>query len=127
MPTKTPTKKKAAPPSQPPPPKKTAVATADPEPPPPPPPAAPPPVAEDPPQPEPTPAISLRGPFTLNEIIEVERLTGQPMGQWFDRDQPQGALRRALVWTWGQREDPTFSLLAAGEVAMFTPAPEDKE
>lgn len=63
--------------------------------------------------------VDLRGPFTLDEIDEIERITGLPLPRWFDGATPEGALRRAIAWVHARRLDPAARLADAGHLQMM--------
>lgn len=60
--------------------------------------------------------VDLRGPFTLDEIDEIERMTGIPLPRWFDGQSPEGALRRAIAYITVRRVDPSTTLAVAGQM-----------
>ena len=59
--------------------------------------------------------VDLNGPFSLDEIVEVERLSGVPVGQWGAADVPQGEVWRAITYVVVRRSDATFTLSDAGQ------------
>lgn len=58
--------------------------------------------------------VNFRGPFTLNEIDQIEALSGVPLPKWFNGSTPEGALRRAILFVVAARDQP-ITLHAAGQ------------
>lgn len=69
--------------------------------------------------------LDLGGPFTLNEIIDMEELCGVPCSRWFDGTTLEGALRRAIVMVLASRTGEPVELAAAGEALQRTRTPEE--
>lgn len=62
--------------------------------------------------------IDLGGPFTLDEVDLIERLSGVPLPRWFDGETPEGALRKAIVYVVARKTDPQATPEAAGSVLI---------
>ena len=62
----------------------------------------------------PTNEVDFRGPFTLNEVADIEALSGLPLPKWFDGDSPEGALRRAILFVVAMRDEPIPLHVAGG-------------
>lgn len=62
--------------------------------------------------------VDLGGPFTLDEVIEIERLSGVSLARWFDGQSPEGELRRAITYVVTRRTNPAASLAQAGQLLM---------
>lgn len=54
----------------------------------------------------PTSEVDFRGPFTLDEVDLIERISGVPLPRWFDGSTPEGALRRAILFVAAARDEP---------------------
>lgn len=67
--------------------------------------------------------LDLREPLTLDEVAEVEEISGVPFSRWFDGVAPEGKLRKALLFVHARRGDPTVTLedVAASKVVPPTP------
>jgi hypothetical protein len=56
--------------------------------------------------------------LTLNEVEQIELITGASIDQLMDAGQPKGKAMKAIIFTIKKRTDPNFTLEQAGEVSM---------
>lgn len=57
--------------------------------------------------------LNLTGPFTIDEVIEIEDLAGCPITDL--EEGPRGRKLRAVAYVVGKRSNPSFTLAQAGE------------
>ena len=60
--------------------------------------------------------IDFAGPFTANELVEIEQLTGATLDQIGTG--ATGGVIRAVAWIIGRRTNPDLTLEQAGELAV---------
>lgn len=60
--------------------------------------------------------IDFTGPYSLNEIIEIEALCGERMAVLLE--ERSGTFMRVAVWVVARRANPGTSLSEAGEVQV---------
>lgn len=60
--------------------------------------------------------VDFTGPYTLNEIIEIEAICGRRMAVLLD--ERSGTFMRAATWVVGRRTNPGLSLADAGETQV---------
>lgn len=71
--------------------------------------------------------------LTLNEVEQIELITGSSIDQLLDAGQPKGKALKAIIFIVKKRIDPSFTLEQAGSIsmsdanAMFTGANDPKE
>lgn len=53
--------------------------------------------------------VSFAGPWTLNELIEIEDIAGEPLGDL------SGRLMRAAAWVLAKRANPSVSIQTIGD------------
>ena len=56
--------------------------------------------------------------ITLNEVEQIELITGASIDQLMDAGQPKGKAMKAIIYTIKKRTDPNFTLEQAGAVSM---------
>jgi hypothetical protein len=56
--------------------------------------------------------------LTLNEVEEVEKLTGVSIDAIANDGQPKGRVLKVLVWITKRREDPSYSIEEAGKLTL---------
>lgn len=56
--------------------------------------------------------------MTLNEIEQIETITGRSIDSIMDDGAPRGRVFKAIIWVFKKRTDPNFTLEQAGEVSM---------
>jgi hypothetical protein len=56
--------------------------------------------------------------LTLNEVEQIELITGASIDQLMDAGQPKGKAMKAIIYTIKKRTDPDFTLEQAGAVSM---------
>jgi hypothetical protein len=56
--------------------------------------------------------------LTLNEVEQIELITGASIDQLMDAGQPKGKAMKAIIFTIKKRTDPNFTLEQAGAVSM---------
>jgi len=60
--------------------------------------------------------VDFTGPYTLNEIIEIEAICGALMADLLE--ERSGTFMRAAAWVVARRSRPDMSLHAAGEMTV---------
>lgn len=60
--------------------------------------------------------VDLSGPFTLNELAEIEHLTGANLDDIANG--ASGQVIRAVAWIIGRRNNPALTLEEAGELSI---------
>ncbi len=56
--------------------------------------------------------------LTLNEVEQIELITGTSIDQILDAGQPKGKTMKAIIYVMKKREDPNFTLEQAGDISM---------
>ncbi|NBR65359.1 MAG: hypothetical protein EBS85_03830 [Micrococcales bacterium] len=56
--------------------------------------------------------------LTLNEVEQIELITGSSIDQLMDDGQPKGKALKAIIFIVKKRSNPNFTLEQAGEVSM---------
>jgi len=56
--------------------------------------------------------------LTLNEVEQIELITGNSIDQLLDAGQQKGKAMKAIIFIMKKRIDPDFTLEQAGEVSM---------
>jgi hypothetical protein len=56
--------------------------------------------------------------LTLNEVEQIELITGSSIDQLMDAGSPKGKALKAIIFIVKKRTDPSFTLEQAGEVSM---------
>lgn len=56
--------------------------------------------------------------LTLNEVEEVEKLTGVSIDAIANDGQPKGRVLKVLIWVLRKREDPSYTIEAAGKLTL---------
>ena len=56
--------------------------------------------------------------LTISDLAEVERLSGQPLGDLTDPKAMKGNLMQAIVFVTKRREDSNFTFEMAGNLTM---------
>jgi hypothetical protein len=56
--------------------------------------------------------------LTISDIAEIERLSGQPLGDLTDPKAMKGTLMQAIVFVTKRREDSNFTFEMAGNLTM---------
>lgn len=56
--------------------------------------------------------------LTLNEVEQIELITGTSIDQIMDDGQPRGKALKAIIFIVKKRTDPNFTLEQAGEIPM---------
>lgn len=56
--------------------------------------------------------------LTLNEVEQIELITGTSIDQIMDDGQPRGKALKAIIYIVKKRTDPNFTLEQAGEIPM---------
>lgn len=56
--------------------------------------------------------------MTLNEIEQIELLTGKSIDSIMDEGAPRGRVFKAIIYVFKKRTDPDFTFEQAGEFSM---------
>ena len=56
--------------------------------------------------------------LTLNEVEQIELITGNSIDQLLDAGQAKGKAMKAIIFIMKKRIDPEFTLEQAGEISM---------
>jgi hypothetical protein len=56
--------------------------------------------------------------LTLNEVEQIELITGASIDQILDAGQAKGKAMKAIIFIMKKRIDPNFTLEQAGEISM---------
>jgi hypothetical protein len=56
--------------------------------------------------------------LTLNEVEQIELITGNSIDQILDAGQPKGKAMKAIIFIMKKRLDPNFTLEQAGNISM---------
>lgn len=56
--------------------------------------------------------------LTLNEVEQIELITGSSIDQLMDAGQPKGKAMKAIIFIMQKRNDPSFTLEQAGAMSM---------
>jgi hypothetical protein len=56
--------------------------------------------------------------MTLNEIEQIELITGRSIDSIMDEGAPRGRTFKAIIYVFKKRTDPNFTLEQAGEMSM---------
>jgi hypothetical protein len=56
--------------------------------------------------------------LTLNEVEQIELITGNSIDQLLDAGQAKGKAMKAIIFIMKKRIDPQFTLEQAGEISM---------
>jgi hypothetical protein len=56
--------------------------------------------------------------LTLNEVEQIELITGNSIDQILDAGQPKGKAMKAIIFIMKKRLDPNFTLEQAGSISM---------
>ena len=56
--------------------------------------------------------------LTLNEVEQIELITGSSIDQLMDAGQPKGKAMKAIIYIMKKRTDPNFTLEQAGNISM---------
>jgi hypothetical protein len=56
--------------------------------------------------------------LTLNEVEQIELITGSSIDQLMDAGQAKGKAMKAIIWIMKKRTDPNFTLEQAGALSM---------
>lgn len=56
--------------------------------------------------------------LTLNEVEQIELITGNSIDQLLDAGQAKGKAMKAIIFIMKKRIDPNFTLEQAGEISM---------
>lgn len=56
--------------------------------------------------------------LTLNEVEQIELITGNSIDQLLDAGQAKGKALKAIIFIMKKRIDPNFTLEQAGEISM---------
>ena len=56
--------------------------------------------------------------LTLNEVEQIELITGNSIDQILDAGQPKGKAMKAIIFIMKKRLDPNFTLEQAGSMSM---------
>ena len=56
--------------------------------------------------------------MTLNEIEQIELITGRSIDSIMDDGAPRGRVFKAIIFVFKKRTDPNFTLEQAGEMSM---------
>ncbi len=56
--------------------------------------------------------------LTIDDIAEVERLSGQPLADLANPDAKKGGLMKAIVFVLKRQDDPSFTFEQAGKMTM---------
>jgi hypothetical protein len=56
--------------------------------------------------------------LTINEIVEIEEITGLPFDSMGDSEKPKGRMLQALAWITKRRSDPSFTFEQAGALKI---------
>jgi hypothetical protein len=56
--------------------------------------------------------------LTLNEVEQIELITGSSIDQILDAGQPKGKTMKAIIFIMKKRLDPNFTLEQAGDITM---------
>ena len=56
--------------------------------------------------------------LTLNEVEQIELITGNSIDQLLDAGQAKGKAMKAIIFVMKKRQDPDFTLEQAGQISM---------
>lgn len=56
--------------------------------------------------------------LTLNEVEQIETITGRSIEDIMDQGAPRGKAFKAVIYIMGKRKDPNFTLDQAGQVSL---------
>ena len=56
--------------------------------------------------------------LTLNEVEQIELITGSSIDQLMDAGQAKGKAMKAIIFVMKKRTDPNFTLEQAGNISM---------
>jgi hypothetical protein len=56
--------------------------------------------------------------LTLNEVEQIELITGSSIDQLMDAGQAKGKAMKAIIYIMKKRTDPNFTLEQAGNISM---------
>jgi hypothetical protein len=56
--------------------------------------------------------------LTLNEVEQIELITGNSIDQILDAGQPKGKAMKAIIFIMKKRIDPNFTIEQAGQISM---------
>jgi hypothetical protein len=56
--------------------------------------------------------------LTLNEVEQIELITGNSIDQILDAGQPKGKAMKAIIFIMKKRIDPDFTIEQAGQISM---------
>lgn len=56
--------------------------------------------------------------LTLNEVEQIELITGSSIDQLMDAGQPKGKAMKAIIFIMKKRTDPNFTIEQAGAMSM---------
>jgi hypothetical protein len=56
--------------------------------------------------------------LTLNEVEQIELITGSSIDQLMDAGQPKGKAMKAIIFIMKKRTDPNFTIEQAGAISM---------
>jgi hypothetical protein len=56
--------------------------------------------------------------LTLNEVEQIELITGSSIDQLMDAGQPKGKAMKAIIFVMKKRIDPNFNIEQAGNLSM---------
>ena len=56
--------------------------------------------------------------LTLNEVEQIELITGNSIDQLLDAGQAKGKAMKAIIFIMKKRENPEFTLEQAGQISM---------
>jgi hypothetical protein len=56
--------------------------------------------------------------LTLNEVEQIELITGTSIDQMLDAGQPKGKAMKAIIFIMKKRLDPNFTIEQAGSLSM---------
>jgi hypothetical protein len=56
--------------------------------------------------------------LTLNEVEQIELITGNSIDQILDAGQPKGKAMKAIIFIMKKRLDPNFTIEQAGSLSM---------
>ena len=57
--------------------------------------------------------------LTLNEVEQIELITGSSIDQLMDAGQPKGKALKAIIFIVKKRTDPSYTLEQAGTISMI--------
>ena len=66
---------------------------------------------------EPTMTLDMDA-LTLNEVEQLEEVTGTSIDKLMDDGNPKGKVLKALIWIVGLRENPELTLHEAGDIPL---------